>query len=332
MGSEANVESTDVSVPACSVVIPAYNSEDTVGETLDSVLAQTMSDFELIVVDDGSSDGTPGRIAIAAESDPRVRLITQENGGTAAARNAGIAAARAPFVSFLDDDDLWLPGYLERSCSALLRFPDAGFAFSNAWLYDQDRSEIRRRTSFEHYPDIPDHLDPEELLRRLIEINFVLSSTTCRATVLAETGGFATEVSGTDDWDLWMRIAAAGHGAAAVMTPGIVQRDRSDSQSKDLAMMFERSAVTLRRLLSAAPLSEANQAAARAHIEALERKITDIRRNSLKQRARRVRQGAIAVRERINPTSTWLAEPPAEVAAAFPGIAASYARAASNGS
>lgn len=321
-----------MSAPAVSVIVPAYNSQDTIDMTIRSILGQSMADLELIIVDDGSSDGTPDRIAEWEANDPRVRPVAQENGGTAAARNTGIAAAEAPLVSFLDDDDLWLPGYLANACEAMERFPDAGLAFTNAWLYDDDRGEIRRRTSFEHYPHIPDYLDPEELLRRLIEVNFILSSTTCRARVLAEMGGFAAEVSGTDDWDLWMRIAAGGHGAAGISAPGIVQRDRSGSQSKDLTMMFERSADTLRRLLSVASLSERNQTVANGHIDELERKVADIRGNSMRQRARRVRRSAIAVRERVRPSGTWLEVPPAEVAASFPEIAASYARAASRGS
>jgi glycosyltransferase involved in cell wall biosynthesis len=108
--------------PLVSVVIPAFNAEAFVAEAIESVLAQDYDPIEVIVVDDGSADGT----AAVASGYP-VRVITQENGGQAAARNAGVAAAKGTFVSFLDSDDLWLPSKLSTEVAHLSEHPELGY-------------------------------------------------------------------------------------------------------------------------------------------------------------------------------------------------------------
>lgn len=97
--------------PAISVVMPLYNKEQEIGRAIRSVLAQTFTDFELLVIDDGSTDNSP--TIVAACDDPRVRLARQENAGVSAARNLGIIEARADLVALLDADDEWLPFFLE---------------------------------------------------------------------------------------------------------------------------------------------------------------------------------------------------------------------------
>ena len=111
-------------VPAVSVVIPLYNKGPHIARALNSVLAQTFQDFEVIVVDDGSTDD--GAEVVRSFEDPRIRLIQQENRGVSAARNRGIEAARAELVAFLDADDEWLPGFLETILRLRTRYPDAG--------------------------------------------------------------------------------------------------------------------------------------------------------------------------------------------------------------
>lgn len=121
--------------PIVSVVIPVYRSERFVADTIRSVLAQTLADFELIVVDDGSPDRS---IAICkAFTDPRIRYVHQGNGGLAAARNAGIRAARARYIAFLDSDDLWHPEKLARHAAHLDARPEVGLSYGYSVFIDE---------------------------------------------------------------------------------------------------------------------------------------------------------------------------------------------------
>ncbi len=108
-----------------SVIIPVYNKADTLGMAIESVCAQTLGAWELIVVDDGSTDDVMSAMAPYA-SDPRIRLIRQENAGVSAARNRGIQAAREPYLAFLDADDEWLPRHLEDLKTMIEQEPGAG--------------------------------------------------------------------------------------------------------------------------------------------------------------------------------------------------------------
>lgn len=110
------------SAPAVSVVLPLYNKERYIRRTLDSVAAQTFGDFELVIVDDGSTDSGP-RI-VADYGDDRIRLIRQDNAGPGAARNTGIRQSQAPLVAFLDADDEWVPTYLETVVGLMDRHPE----------------------------------------------------------------------------------------------------------------------------------------------------------------------------------------------------------------
>jgi glycosyltransferase involved in cell wall biosynthesis len=108
-----------------SVVIPLYNKEDTILRTLYSVITQTYTDFEVVIVDDGSKDRSVERIN-AHINDHRIRLIGQSNQGVSIARNRGVAEAKYPYIAFLDADDEWLPTYLEKVVEAIALYPDAG--------------------------------------------------------------------------------------------------------------------------------------------------------------------------------------------------------------
>ena len=152
--------------PAFSVVIAAFNEEDLVGSAIASVQAQTRSDWEVVVIDDGSEDGTARVAGELAASDPRIRVVSQANAGLSAARNAGIAASRADLVSFLDADDLWLPRYLEVAADSLETAPRAGWAYTDAWALDTERDRIRRATAMStcQPPDVLPE-DPAEVMK-----------------------------------------------------------------------------------------------------------------------------------------------------------------------
>jgi glycosyltransferase involved in cell wall biosynthesis len=110
--------------PTVSVVIPTYNQPALLAEAVASALAQTLADLEVVVVDDGSTDDTPARLAALAAADPRVRVVRQPNAGTGAARNRGVREARGRYVALMDHDDLWLPTKLAEQVAYLDARPD----------------------------------------------------------------------------------------------------------------------------------------------------------------------------------------------------------------
>lgn len=118
--------------PFFSVVIPVYNKKDYIRRTLKSVLGQSFRDLELIVVDDGSKDASPA--IVRSIRDKRMKLIVQANAGVSAARNRGVAAARGKYLTFLDADDDWDPGYLEALKGLIDEFPGAGLYATNYWI------------------------------------------------------------------------------------------------------------------------------------------------------------------------------------------------------
>jgi glycosyltransferase involved in cell wall biosynthesis len=130
----------DQHIPSVSVVMPVYNVERFVAASIDSVLAQTYSDFELIIVDDGATDGS---VEICRGfADPRIRIIHQRNRGLAGARNTGIAAARGRFIALLDSDDIWLPDKLARHVAHLEADLGLGVSYTGAALIDEAGQDI----------------------------------------------------------------------------------------------------------------------------------------------------------------------------------------------
>lgn len=322
-----------MSDPTFSVVIPAFNASRTIEMTVRSVLAQSRPDLELIVVDDESTDDTPERVASLARDDPRVTLIRQRNQGTAGARNTGIERASGRYVSLLDNDDLWLPNYLDSMGRTLEADPGAGFAYTDAWLLDDRAGRIRLLTSLQHYDPVPPDLSASELLLRVVETNFIMSSVTIRREVLAEVGGFDAKLRGADDWDLWLRILARGYRAA--LAPGcvLIQRDHPTSQSKDEAMMLLSERAVLTGFLDRDDLSDAARERARAKLEAGTRRLALVeRRTGLFGIARAAVNRLRELKRSLLPSREWRREPPAEIARAFPDIARDYGRPATRDS
>lgn len=306
--------------PRFSAVIPSYDAERTIEATIRSVLAQTEPSFELVVVDDGSRDRTPELVDRIAGEDARVRLIRQRNQGVAAARNTGIAATDAGYVSFLDNDDLWMPQYLERMGEALDRFPDAGFAFCDGWSLDDRSKRIGRRSLFaSSRPPRPLPADPEAQLLALAEDNFVWGSVTTRRSALEGAGGFDPAVNGVDDYDLWLRILVAGDPAALVENRLILQRHRADSVSQDHLMMVERLRAVCRRLAENPDASPDARARAAARLAALDGRAAALRgQGGARGFGFRARHAGAKLLSRALKPWRYPRTPPPEVAAAFP--------------
>lgn len=315
-----------MATPRFSVVVPAYNGAATIAATLRSIQAQSVSDFELIVVDDESSDDTLQVVERIAADDDRVRVTSQENQGVAGARNTGVSLAQAPYVAFLDNDDLWMPGYLASMGRALDGAPQAGFAYTDAYLLDDKLSRIHRLRSLEFGDPIPVGLPAEDLLLRLVDRNFVMSSVTVRRDAIEAVGGFSTLVNGVDDWDLWLRMIVAGWDAVQADDCVLIQRDRADSQSKDELMMLARSEVVLLRLLDSELYPPGVCEAARVRLADVQRRLRRETSYGPYMGAIRLRRKALRTRDRLLPEGNWLADAPGEVAGAFPEIAAAYGR------
>ncbi|MEM6680110.1 MAG: glycosyltransferase [Pseudomonadota bacterium] len=129
------------SAPRASIVVPAYKAAATIGETLESLLAQTFTDFEIVVVDDGTPDETLK--VVARFEDPRIRLVRQANRGLAGARNGGLLAARGAYVGFCDADDLWEPRKLAAHVAHLDANPDVGISFAGSRFIDAESRPLR---------------------------------------------------------------------------------------------------------------------------------------------------------------------------------------------
>jgi glycosyltransferase involved in cell wall biosynthesis len=195
-----------------SVVIPAYNAAEHLGEALESVRAQGPLVGEVIVVDDGSTDATPD----VARAYREVRYVRQPQTGPSSARNRGIALAESRWIAFLDADDLWLPGKLETQLSALAAFPEAGWSFSALWFLGLSPGDPRADHVYEpprlrewagRQPDAHGTA-AGKVWDLLVEGNFVdTCSVVVRAGALHEAGGFDESMHYGEDWDLWLRLA-----------------------------------------------------------------------------------------------------------------------------
>ena len=192
-----------------SVVIPTYNRAAKVVEAIESVRAQTHSRWEIIVVDDGSTDSTPDDIARGFGKDSRVRYVAQANRGASAARNRGIALAKGEVIAFLDSDDLYFPGFLAAHLSVYQNHPSADVVFSD--LEKQTGGEIRPRFMERTlvFREIIEHLGPGDVLvlRRdlmkqvlLQEIPIKMPGTTVRSKVFRSYGLFDEEIAVAEDW------------------------------------------------------------------------------------------------------------------------------------
>jgi len=181
--------------PQISVVIPAYNSVNTIGTTLRSVLSQTVAPCEIIVVDDGSRDET---VAFVTEHFPQIRIVSQPNGGPASARNHGVRLAQGDWIALLDADDAWLPEKLERQIAKIA--PDVGVIHTHT-VGDKGKNDR--------------DLDFEELWIH----NYIGTSTVLvNKAVFEAVGGFNEDriLIGVEDYNLWMKISANGNRIVTV--------------------------------------------------------------------------------------------------------------------
>lgn len=201
-----------------AVVIPLYNKVRHIKRALDSVLAQTFTDFEAIVVNDGSTDGS--QEVVAQYADPRLRLINQENAGVSAARNRGVTEASGDLIAFLDADDEWLPGFLDTVLRLRDRFPGCG-AYAAAYEV-VERSGVRHYTSFKDVPPPP----WEGIVTNYFRSDMILTSAVAiPKRVFAAVGPFPVGVLRGEDTDMWCRIALTYPVAFSAHVGTVYHRD-----------------------------------------------------------------------------------------------------------
>lgn len=230
-------------MPTISVIIPAYNAEHTILETINSVQQQTFSDFEIIVINDGSTDRTLEILSTIADS--RLKIFSYNNGGLPVARNRGIAHANGEFIAFLDADDLWTPDKLELQLAALHQHPEVGVAYSWTLFMDEQGKSF--------HADKPIFFEGDVYGNLLVK-NFLASGSNplIRKQAVESVGEFYSPAGGSADWDYWLRLAARWH-FVVVPKPQILYRQSSSSMSSKIEFMEECKSIVLERAFESAP-------------------------------------------------------------------------------
>jgi glycosyltransferase involved in cell wall biosynthesis len=303
------------------VIIPVFDGERYLGEAIESVLAQPLAADELIVVDDGSSDDTVS--VVRASGDPRVVLLEQDHVGAAAARNAGVARARARIVTFVDSDDLLLPRYLEVVDSVFCGNPGVGFVHTDAYVLNATSGRIRRTTATEEYRPVPAPRTAAEFHATLIEVNFVYNAVSVKREVFDLVGPFNEALKAAIDYEMWLRIAA--HGVEAAEAPGplaLYRSGRRGSISSDHERVFS-NLLTVYEIAAEHPGSDAAKEAVRRRQRIIAAELAAVRgeRTVLSLR-RRVSNSLARARARVFPSTVWHPRdrPPRELAQALPQL------------
>lgn len=276
-------------MPEVSVVMPAYNAARTIGAAVSSVLGQTYADFELVVVDDGSTDETA---AIAAAHPGPVRVVSQPNKGVAAARNRGIAEAAGELIAFCDADDILFPGHLEALLATWRR--QRGVATANAyWLFPDGIHRARTRHKG-RFPAVRDQR------RAILEQNFVSTMALFPKRLVDDIGPFAEDLRRGEDWHFWMRAVFAGLPIAHQPRPLALYRWTDASLSADRAAMDQSLLEVLRRAYDTLALSEPERDLVRRRLDGpdpreLGRRADEALRNGRYRDAARLYQAAAAM-------------------------------------
>ena len=227
-----------------SVIIPSYNAETTIIDTIRSVQNQTFSDWELIIIEDGSTDQTVAQIKTI--TDERIKLFCYENGGVAMARNRGISLAKGKFITFLDCDDLWTPDKLADQLLALQNNPDAGVAYS--WVTDFKSNDPK---SFKPRKPI---FYSGNVYPQMLVYNFLAngSNLLVRREVLDVIGGFDVTYAPVEDWEFYLRLAK-DYSFIVVPKHQILYRQSSQSMSSNIERLEKGALLTLEKAYASAP-------------------------------------------------------------------------------
>lgn len=241
-------------MPAVSVITPAWNAAEFLPQTIESVLAQTFTDWEMLIVDDGSTDETVSIVRSYAARDARIRLLQQANAGPSAARNRAMRSARGEFFAFLDSDDRWDPAFLRAQLDVFAAYPETDLVTGNGW-FDGG--------AFDGRPTRPviDGCPVLTLTDLITYESSVFIMTVFRRTVFDTIGGMDEGQWTSEDYDFWLRAALAGFAFRRNPRPLAWYRVRGNSLSRDRVRMLEGVLHTFAKTrLRCAPGSEAHAA------------------------------------------------------------------------
>jgi glycosyltransferase involved in cell wall biosynthesis len=234
-------------MPKVSVIIPAFNAMKFLDDMLQSIAAQTFQDYEVIIVNDGSSDGI--KTWFTQISDPKVKLISQANQGAAVARNTGILQSQAEYIALLDADDLWEPTKLAKQVQILDQEPQIGLVYTWVALVDRQGNPTGKIRSDETEGDA---------WEKLIEHNVLecCSTPLIRRECFEKVGLFDSQISqgscGSEDWDMWLRIAER-YAFRVVPEPLTQYRQHEDNGSKNWTIMEQDYARIVSKTFASAP-------------------------------------------------------------------------------
>ena len=236
--------------PTVSVIIPTYNRGWVLAEAIDSVLSQEFSDYELIVVDDGSTDNTREVLGSYGRD---ITVLQQANRGVSAARNRGIAASQAPLVAFLDSDDLWLPPKLGRQVEFFKNNPEALICQTEEhWVRNGKRVNPKRR-----HQKISGMIFVPSLALCLVSPSAVM----IRKTLFDAVGPFDESLPACEDYDLWLRVSCR-YPVFLIDEPLIVKRGGHPDQLSTAAGLDKFRIQSLKKLIESGRLSEKQELAA----------------------------------------------------------------------
>lgn len=218
-----------------SIIIPMFNQARYAAQSIASALAQTHPNIEVIAVDDGSTDSTPA-VAAQFNGNPKFKCLRQENTGLPGARNRGLAEATGDYVCFLDSDDYYAPEKTARQARLLDENPEVGFVYCDIVTVDPAGQPVAEQFSV---GKVSRALSGNIFQSLLLGGFFPPHTVMIRRGILAELGGFDPELGGHADYELWLRVAAAGHKACYLDEALAFYRTHPDSMSKDGLHMNE---------------------------------------------------------------------------------------------
>jgi len=252
--------------PRFSITIPAYNAASTLRETIQSVMDQTFDNWEVVIVDDGSTDGTRSLAEGLASANPRIRVIAQENRGSGGAYNTAVRNAHADLLVMLSADDLLLPTHLEVFNASIEQHPEASvFTSDGFYLYDDGRRERA-------HPETGWATPSGCTLAELLSACFYGVGATYRRDVFAAVDGFRENIY-AEDYLFWLQALAAGFTHRYIAQPLAVHRRNATQKSADAIRMRETDMRVVETLVATGVLSGAESTAARLSIARLHRNI-----------------------------------------------------------